>query len=138
MNIELFARRLGCVALLGVSALATFHLAKDGPEGSKAMAQVPAHPVATGHRTAMPAAAPSNGTPAQAPPSAVPTPQQSLYQAESAVRKARLAGASENEVYRIRAAALPAQTIALLSEREQAESQWKEQAVSLQLVQEEH
>lgn len=138
MNTDQFARWLGCATLLGVSAMATFHLAKNGPERSKAQTRVPARPMATGQGIAMPAAALPGATPALAPPVPVPSPRQSLYQVESAVRKARLAGANENEVYRIRALALPAQTIALLSEREQAESQWKEQPVSLQLVLEQH
>lgn len=50
----------------------------------------------------------------------------SLYSVEYAVQQARAGGAGEDEVYRIRAGALSARTIGLLTEREQAEQLWKQ------------
>jgi hypothetical protein len=50
----------------------------------------------------------------------------SLYSVEYAVQQARAGGAGEDEVYRIRAGALSAQTIGSLTEREQAEQLWKQ------------
>lgn len=50
--------------------------------------------------------------------------QPSLHAVELAVQRLRAAGAGEDEVYRLRAGALPARTIAILTEREQAEQQW--------------
>jgi hypothetical protein len=49
----------------------------------------------------------------------------SLYAVESAVQKARMEGAGENEVYRLRAVALSTQVIALITEREDAEKRWQ-------------
>ncbi len=48
-----------------------------------------------------------------------------VTEAMEAVAAARARGAGEDEVYRIRAASLPARTIAMLDEREQAEKIWK-------------
>lgn len=61
---------------------------------------------------------------AAARPAAPASHRQPLHAVESAVRLARDAGAGEDEVYRLRAGALPAQTIAMLTEREQAEQLW--------------
>jgi hypothetical protein len=49
----------------------------------------------------------------------------SAYAVESAVQKARAEGAGENEVYRLRAAALSTQAIADMTEREEAEKRWQ-------------
>ena len=57
-------------------------------------------------------------------PAAQPVRERSTYAVELAVHKARADGAGEDEAYRLRAAALPARTIAELTEREQAERQW--------------
>lgn len=51
-------------------------------------------------------------------------PASALYNTEKAVAEARARGAGEDEVYRIRTQGLPAQTIAMLAEREQAEKDW--------------
>jgi hypothetical protein len=72
---------------------------------------------------------------ATAPPAAAneplaetaPAPRRadSVYAVESAVQKARMEGAGENEVYRLRAAALSTQAIAVITEREEAEKRWQ-------------
>lgn len=54
----------------------------------------------------------------------------SINTVESAVRDARARGADEGEVYRLRAAALTARTIAMLGEREQAEQAWLKRVVA--------
>ncbi|MES2317094.1 MAG: lipase secretion chaperone [Pseudomonadota bacterium] len=53
-----------------------------------------------------------------------PTQREPLPAVETAVGKARAGGAGEDEVYRLRAAALSTQTIARLTEREEAEKHW--------------
>jgi hypothetical protein len=53
-----------------------------------------------------------------------PAPENALYTVETKVRNARAAGAGDDEVYRLRAGALSAQTIAQITERELAEQQW--------------
>ena len=82
--------------------------------------QVPGKPAQVGARPvqAVPAAAvePVAAKPVQA--------SDKLHAVEMAVQKARAAGAGEDEAYRLRAAALPAATIAMLTEREQAEKHW--------------
>jgi len=52
------------------------------------------------------------------------TPPTDLYTVERAVQKAHASGQGENEAYRLRAAALPTRTIAMLTERELAEKAW--------------
>jgi len=64
---------------------------------------------------------PDAAMPRQAAPAANQAP---LHAVEMAVQRARAGGAGEDEVYRLRSRALPAQTIAMLTEREQAEQQW--------------
>lgn len=87
-------------------------------------------PTAPTARTAAPA---PNAAPPQvdvAPARLPAAPRQhagaNLYTVELAVQQARARGAGENEAYRLRAAVLSAQTIALLTEREQAEMAWNQ------------
>jgi hypothetical protein len=64
--------------------------------------------------------APARGVAQQGLPASNP-----VHAAEAAVQKAREQGAGENEVYRLRAAAMSAQQIALITEREEAEKKWQ-------------
>ena len=59
-------------------------------------------------------------------PAPTPAVAGSPYEVEQAVQKARARGAGENEVYRLRAAALSTQVIAALTERERAEKLWQQ------------
>lgn len=52
------------------------------------------------------------------------SPAADLHAVELAVQQARTRGQGEGEAYRLRAAALSAQTIAMLTERELAEKSW--------------
>jgi len=89
-----------------------------------------ADPGATPHAPAAPPEArvasppPEMVPPRAASPSAPAANEQPLHAVESAVRRVRAGGGGEDEVYRLRAEALPARTIAMLTEREQAEQRW--------------
>lgn len=107
------ARWLSCAVVIAVSGLATFFIAKSTVQtGPKSHARMP----------------PAGAVPAVALAAALPVPvrsvQATLFQVESDVKAARSAGASDDEVYRLRVAALPAATVAMLAERERAESAW--------------
>jgi hypothetical protein len=101
----------GCVALAGVLQTAP----PNAPASPGAGERVAPQPEKTMARTTHVDAT---------RPSADASNRQPLHAVELAVQRARAAGAGEDEVYRLRAEALPAQTIAMLTEREQAEQQW--------------
>ncbi|PWF48772.1 lipase secretion chaperone [Massilia glaciei] len=67
---------------------------------------------------------------AAAPLAPKPAAAASLFSVESGVGALRAGGAGEDAVYRLRAAALPARTIAMLTEREQAESAWAQRLLA--------
>ena len=66
---------------------------------------------------------------------AAPAPQvkalpPALLEVEAKVGKLRAGGASADDVYRVRAQALPAATVAQLTEMEQAEAAWRQRAAA--------
>lgn len=109
---------LACAGLLAAGlGLAAFYL----PRGD-AGAGTAVHQAAGVAEVARPA---RHSAPQQLPvPVPAPARENPLYAVETKVRGARAGGAGEDEVYRLRAAALPAQTIAQITERELAEQQW--------------
>ncbi len=105
-------------AVLGV--LACGFLMRDDPQ-----APVTSQPLAAAVQGSAPMLAPVVAAAGNAPEATpAPAPAPTLYSVEQAVAQARARGASDDEVYRIRSKGLPAQTIAQLAEREQAEKVW--------------
>lgn len=105
-----------CGLLLAIAAvtvtLSATQADSAGVNAASRAGLVPATPPAAAYRQVVDAApAPRRTDPAHA--------------VESAVQKARMAGAGENEVYRLRAAALSTQAIAEITEREDAEQRWQ-------------
>lgn len=105
-----------CAVLLAIAAVAfTRGATQVDSVGVKVDAQAGA-----AANTAPPAA--THQLSGETPP---PMRSDSAYAVESAVQKARAEGAGENEVYRLRAAALSTQAIADITEREEAEKRWQ-------------
>lgn len=85
------------------------------------------------------AASTAQRTPAPVPPAPVseagsaarPPAPPPLYAVETAVRAARLRGAGENEIHRLRASALPAAQVASLVAMEAAEASWLDRVAQL-------
>lgn len=103
-------------AILGVTLAACIVLASTAPTQEDVRAARVAHelPVA--------AAAPQRAAQAARPVPAAPAAD--LHAVELAVQRARANGQGEGEAYRLRAAALSTRTIAMLTERELAETSW--------------
>jgi hypothetical protein len=110
------------LAVLGVALAAWLVLAPTGKQSNETRAA--AAPEV--HRAAM-------ATPAVLPraPSSLPArSREDLLAVELAVQKARARGDGEGEAYRLRAASLSAQTIAMLTERELAEQAWMQRVAA--------
>ncbi len=109
-------------AVLAAALLALFNRGASGPQ-----APAIAMPVPLAHTPATPFPAPAVPvtpiTP-MAPVTQSSPPALSLYEVEKQVHALRARGASDNEIYRVRAQALTARTVAELEEREQAEAAW--------------
>jgi hypothetical protein len=123
-TLNTLAAGLGALGALGAFValapwLATPHVQTVGT--SSLLAAVPAMAAGRSSQALPVARVPQPG------PQAV---NDTLYALESAVAAARARGADENALYRLRASGLPAQTIAMLTERERAEQAW-----TLRLVQ---
>lgn len=113
--------KLAAGVLVGGAAAALLMLPGQAP------APVEAGPPARAAQEGRPLFAPvaGNAAPARARAhAAAQASPVSIYSVEKAVAEARARGATEAEVYRIRTRGLPAQTIAMLAEREQAEKAW--------------
>ncbi len=114
--------KLGIIAA-GMAAACAIAIVMFRPPsaGAGAASIITSVPVAAAPAPELPATLPP-GSPAS--PALAVRPAERLYETEQAVAAARARGADENEVYRLRAASLSAQTIAMLNEREQAERDW--------------
>lgn len=104
-------------AILGIALAGCIALASVGPRSEQARIAAPSEPSA-------PAAAVSGPVAATLAAPVPPAPTADLQAVELAVQQARASGQGEGEAYRLRAAALSTQTIAMLTERELAEKAW--------------
>lgn len=114
--------------LLTVGAFAGLMLAAALSDGTVRTAAPPPRSVETDRPLVAPLAPPLASplvVQAIVAPLARPAPP-TLHETEARVRALRARGAGEDEVYRVRAQALPARTVAELMEREQAERAWEE------------
>jgi hypothetical protein len=110
------------LAVLGVAIAAWLVLAPAGKQANVMRA-------ATAPQVHHPALA----TPPVVPKAAATLPaasREDLLAVELAVQKARARGDGEGEAYRLRAASLSTQTIALLTERELAEQAWMQRVAA--------
>lgn len=111
--------------VLAIAAIAAIVIALWGDGGSRPP------PAARAVFSPQPAAAqaiPPVPAPARAAVAVAPLP---LHAVEALVRQARINGQGENEVYRLRAAHLPAAQAAALSAMESAEAEWKRRLAAL-------